>query len=111
MNVGESNYYLEIIEKVTAFNAYNEAIYSNKIYGYTWATRIIKGENETFTNGQKTYKKNIQFIVQFDKNINEKMILKDLESNEIYKILGVREYGYREALELNVEFIDKENEA
>ena len=109
MNQGESTVFLELIDNVVSYNSFNEAINTPIVVHKLWATKIVKGENESFTNGQRTYRKNIQFIIQYDPIVNEKMNLKDLETNEIFRINGIRVYGHKEALELNVETIDKFN--
>lgn len=109
MYIGNFDRLLKIETPQVTKNSFGEEeimwIEFTKIYGEK-TERITIGEKHQ--SNQKVYIESITFSTYFEEGVNTRMRIIDIDENKLYQIVGVREIGYKEGLQIIVEYKDNE---
>mgnify|MGYP003657108037 CR=1 FL=1 len=100
MNIGTFDRMIRIEEVSASKNSFGEEVTQWVEFETVYAEKYDKVNRETFEANQLTAIVNTVFTIYYMEGINETMRVIDLDTGSIYQIVGVKEIGYKEGLQL-----------
>lgn len=100
MLTGQMVHKLKILKPKSTVNDYNEKL-EQVLVADVWASKVDFGVNERFASGRDLAIRAGRFHIHYRKDLTDQMVV--LFENRTYQIIGIKELGYREGLELILE--------
>lgn len=100
MRIGEFNRYIKIEAPVVLIDTFGQEVNSWETIYEGWASKYTRVTDERYEANQKVGYETTIFSLHYEPNIKSIFRLIDIDDNIEYDILGVKEVGYKEGLQI-----------
>jgi head-tail adaptor len=100
MRLGEFDRYIRIIKPIVTIDSFGQESSEWETFYEGWASKYTKMSDERYESNQKVNIETTIFSIHYEKGVKSTFKLIDVDEEIAYDILGVKEVGYKEGLQI-----------